>query len=302
LTRAVKGGMAAGGVGALLLLSLFVSPAAGRAAAAPTPDYVQRLAEARRLVLDAEHGNPSAALQAAHLADTGDPANDRLVADLRGQPPNLTDALQQIEVLMKAAQAPPPGDSSTAQARLKSILAEPRFQEAPPTLWDRLTGAFFNFLAGVFNLLFGSGGSGVLLLIEVVVLIAAIAVAAYVGVLLLRGRGTATQRESKRRPATEHPADAAARFAEADRLAAAGDFGGALLALTGAVATALGGQGAWEASPLTVRELFGRRAVVDPLRPLLIPFEGLAYGRRHPTETVYTDAAAAAAGYRGRPG
>jgi hypothetical protein len=91
---------------------------------------------------------------------------------------------------------------------------------------------------------------------------------------------------------------AADRFADADRRAAAGDYVGALRALAGGVSAALGGEEAWEVSPLTVRELFRRAHRPDALRPLLLPFEAAVYGHRPPDAGVYAGAAAAAAPYR----
>jgi hypothetical protein len=94
---------------------------------------------------------------------------------------------------------------------------------------------------------------------------------------------------------------AAHSFAEADRLAAAGDYLGALKALTSAVATTVGGIGTWEASPFTVRELFAEKRLLDGLQPLVVPFEAAAYGHRVPDAGTYQKAARAAAPYREDP-
>ena len=69
-------------------------------------------------------------------------------------------------------------------------------------------------------------------------------------------------------------------------------------ALAGAVAAALAGDRAWELSPLTVRELFARAPDPAALRPLLVAFEGAAYGVRRPAPAAYRLAEAAAAPFR----
>jgi len=115
-------------------------------------------------------------------------------------------------------------------------------------------------------------------------------------------RDARLRRRERAAGTTRSPRQAATnRFAEADRLAAAGDYLGALRALAGGVAAALGGEGAWEVSPLTVRELFRRADRPDALRPLLLPFEAAVYGHRPPDATAYARAADAAAPYRPSP-
>ena len=91
------------------------------------------------------------------------------------------------------------------------------------------------------------------------------------------------------------------RFAEADRLSASGDLTGALRALAGAVAAALGDDRDWERSPLTVREIFASAADPSTLRPLLLAFESAVYGGRRPSEEEFRLAAAAAAPFRKPP-
>ena len=68
--------------------------------------------------------------------------------------------------------------------------------------------------------------------------------------------------------------------------------------LTGAVATVLGGEGAWDVSPLTVRELFARAGRLGELRPLLRAFEEAVYGHRPVDRQMYEAAAAVAAPFR----
>src|SRR5262249_55500933 len=63
-------------------------------------------------------------------------------------------------------------------------------------------------------------------------------------------------------------------------------------------AGALGAELAWEASPLTVRELFSRASSPASLRPLLLAFEAAVYGARPPDHETYQRAEAAAAPFR----
>src|SRR4029077_7570670 len=84
-------------------------------------------------------------------------------------------------------------------------------------------------------------------------------------------------------------------FAEADRLAAAGDRVGAIRALCAGVAATLAGERTWEGSPLTVREIFQHAPDPATLRPLLAPFEAAVYGGREvarsPSEGAFQVAA-----------
>ncbi|MEP7104408.1 MAG: hypothetical protein ABI838_00990, partial [Chloroflexota bacterium] len=91
------------------------------------------------------------------------------------------------------------------------------------------------------------------------------------------------------------------RFREADRLAAAGDWDGAVRALAEAVATRISGEPWWVSSPQTLRELFRQVGRLDALRPLLAAFEEVVYGRRRLAEPAYRAAEAAAAAIRAEP-
>jgi hypothetical protein len=94
------------------------------------------------------------------------------------------------------------------------------------------------------------------------------------------------------------PRPAADYFAEADRLAAAGDRVSAIRSLCAAVAATLAGEGSWAGSPLTVREIFQRAPDFASLRPLLLPFEAAIYGGRDVDQPTYEIAARVAAAYR----
>src|SRR4029077_3786924 len=87
-------------------------------------------------------------------------------------------------------------------------------------------------------------------------------------------------------------------FAEADRLAAAGDRVGAIRALCAGVAATLAGERTWEGSPLTVREIFQRSPDPAHLQPLLMPFEAAVYGGRDVDAETYMRAARVAAPFR----
>jgi hypothetical protein len=114
--------------------------------------------------------------------------------------------------------------------------------------------------------------------------------------LAVRGRGRREARAADQ--ARVSGATARDRFAEADRLAAAGDLTGAVRALAGGVASSLGDDRDWEVSPLTVREIFWRSSNPEALAPLLAAFEAAVYGAREPDAETYARAARAAAGYR----
>src|SRR5436853_7415170 len=94
------------------------------------------------------------------------------------------------------------------------------------------------------------------------------------------------------------PRPAAAYFAEADRLAAAGPRVAAIRALCAGVAATLAGERSWEGSPLTVREIFQRAPDFNSLRPLLLPFEAAVYGGHDVDEATYTTAAHVAEPFR----
>ena len=81
-------------------------------------------------------------------------------------------------------------------------------------------------------------------------------------------------------------------------MAAAGDFMGAIQALTGGVTIKISGERAWDRSPFTVRELFQRTEHPELLRPLLRSFEEASYGHRAPDRPMYAQAVEAAHHYR----
>ena len=246
----------------------------------------------------ARAGDSAAAQQAIELlivdgVETQPDIVDRLSG---GGPTDLSDAergLTELQAALLAEAATP--DPAAARAKLQAILAEPRYQAQQPSLFDQAVRWVFARIGDFFRGLGGLGrGPGLVQLVEI-----GVAAALLVALVLLlarsnlgRGRAVAAGGKPGRRLSADR------YFEEADRLAAAGDFSAALRTLTSGVATRLGGPGAWEYSPLTVRELFRSRHLLEPLRPLLVPFETSIYGHRVVDAATYRGASAVAAPYR----
>jgi hypothetical protein len=270
--------------------------AAPAAAASERGDYLTAVKQARAICVSASPQDSGAALQAAGVLRHGAGDTQREVLDdLAAYPPRFDDAAQRLLAIEAAfGQQVAPANPGQAEAHLRSILAESRYQANGPSLFDRARAWLLEQLVRLLAALVGGGG-GIAQLVEFAAALAVgVAIAVFLGQSLWSRRGGAVATTGKLlgpRPAVDW-------FAEADRRAAAGDYPGALRALTSAVATAIGGEGAWETSPLTVRELFVNSARIEPLRPLLIPFEASAYGHREPDAQVYARAAGVAQPYR----
>jgi hypothetical protein len=266
------------------------------AAASERGDYLAAIKAARAICNSASPGDSGAALQAAGVLRHGAGDTQREVLDdLASHPPRFDDAAQRLLAIEAAfGQQAAPANSAQADARLHSILAESRYQANGPSLFDRARAWLLEQLLRLLAAVVGGGGATARLVEFAVALAAGVAIAVFLGRSLWSRRGGAAATSTKR----SGPRPAVDWFAEADRRAAAGDYPGALRALTSAVATAIGGEGAWETSPLTVRELFVSSARIEPLRPLLIPFEASAYGHREPDAQVYARAAGVAQPYR----
>jgi hypothetical protein len=261
--------------------------------------YADSVARAYTLVEQARDGSPTAARQAlAELrSGTGD-SQPEVIADLSHDPPDLDDAAARLRALSTALEAPADtADPATAHARLTSILAQSRYGalRAGQNPLDRLLNWIVDQLA---RLLAGATLPRIPYLEQGLLLLGVLLVAGVAGWLLLSLRGRALgDSVSPRlgdggRPFVDH-------FAEADRLAAAGDHTLAVRELAAGVAARLGGDAAWDLSPLTVRELFARAASPQQLRPLLHAFERAAYAGLPADKRAYEDAAAAAAPFRG---
>lgn len=283
----------------LLALALGL-PTVG-AAADDVGTYRDAVRQAHAIVVEGQRQHdPSAGLAAARvLAGPVGDSQPEILDDLRRQPPNLADADSRLTALESALGSPAdPPDPARAAADLHRILALPRYDamRASPSLLDQAVAWLLRRLVDFLSALgFGGGGAALVRILLVGSALAVIVIAVLVirDLRARRRRGLVGGGLTARQMAAD-------RFAEADRLAAAGDYVAALRALAGGVSAALGGEGAWEVSPLTVRELFRRADRPEALRPLLLPFEAAVYGHRQPDGGVYAQAAEAAAPYRQR--
>jgi hypothetical protein len=291
--------------GALTLAVLAVSLAAAGGDGAQAADqaaYAASVDHALQVLRDARGDDRAAASRAADLLEAGTGQSQReILLDLRQSPPDLADARARLAALARADRSPAfvPEPGKARQA-VHDILAQPRYSALGqgPTLADRVRDALLRLLVWVANAIGTVLGSGA----GVLVVAVAAAGLALIGALVARSVRWRGRREARLAGAAGVAAAEDDRFARADRLAAAGDLDGAIRALAGAVAISLGGDRAWEASPLTVRELFAGAAQPAALRPLLVAFEAAVYGRRPPDPEAYRRAAAAAAPFRSRLG
>ncbi len=222
-----------------------------------------------------------------------------ILADLRAEPPRLVDAEQRLQALFTALQGrvdtPDPAQASQA---LSKILSTPRYSGLTnvPSIPDQILAGVLQVIAWLLNRL-GVQNLHLHLPILLVLGLALFIILALV-VLVLRSGLSAGGREPRARSRGPVPHGPVDFFAEADRLAAAGDYRGALRMLAGGVAVRISGEQAWVRSPLTVRELFARSDRGESLQPLLRLFEEAIYGHRPADATVYARAAEAAAPYR----
>jgi hypothetical protein len=262
--------------------------------------YRDAVRQAHAIVAEGQRTHDPAAgeMAARTLAGPVGDTQPEILADLRHQPPDLADASTRLAALEGALGSPADAaDPAGAGRKLHRILAMPRYNamRAAPSPLDEAVAWVLRRLSEFLSALrFGGGGRTVL---AILLLAAAVAIILIAGLVVRDARARRRERIGDARSARELAAD---RFAEADRRAAAGDYVGALRALAGGVSSALGGEGAWEASPLTVREIFRRADRPEALRPLLLPFEAAVYGHRSPDAGVYDGAAEAAAPYRQR--
>jgi hypothetical protein len=220
-----------------------------------------------------------------------------ITSDLTAKPPDVADAEARLQALDRAL-SNPPSAAPGVEAKLRSLAnSSPYRREQPESPGELFTG----WVQGREAALQAASCGGVLSLLLTALeylAIAAVAVgAAIFAYRRLRSRA-AGEAEAEQPAELRRPRSADQRFAAGDRLAAAGDFAAALRELASAVATVLGGEAAWEGSPLTVRELYARAGLTAELRPLLRGFEDTVYGHREVTRPQYEAAAVAAAPYR----
>ena len=227
-----------------------------------------------------------------------DLSQPEIIADLERNPPNFEDAISRLQALLNALDhAANTSDPALAQQRLHEVLSMQRYDalHRPPSLVDRLRqwiGDRINDLLSIFRRQAGS----LPLPDYVFYILGAIVVGVVAVVIFSSTRGRFAEGAIAGRPAGPRaPADC---FAEADRLAAAGDRVGAIRALCAGVAATLAGERTWEGSPLTVREIFQHAPDPASLRPLLIPFEAAIYGGRDVDKATYERAFRVAAPFR----
>jgi len=268
--------------------------------ASQADDYANAIHRALTLVQFAERGDQPSIGQALRVLTTAPgPSQPEILRDLGAQPPNLIDADQRLQALVTALQARiDTPDPDRARQQLNRVLSMPRYVGlgSGASILDRIIsavtaalGRFFSWL-GLGNLhpniplWFWLGFAALIIL----------------GIILWPIRGALSRggREAVPRSASAAARPALDFFAEADRLAAAGDYLGAIQALAGGVTMRISGERAWDRSPFTVRELFARAEHQERLSFLLRSFEEASYGRRPPDAPMYARAAEAAQRYR----
>jgi hypothetical protein len=266
----------------------------------PAPTYREAVQEAYDLVRDAAPGDTApAARAAAVLQSTTGQSQLEILADLLRTPPDYQDAEDRLSSLLAALDQPAgTADPALAQRRLHDVLAMSRYDplHMAPTILDRFVQWIKDRIADLLRLITGNRAGAqapsILFYLVGIATVVAVAVAVFRSA---RGRFSEAVSAS-RRAGPRPPAD---YFADADRLAVAGDRVGAIRALCAGVAATLAGERTWEGSPLTVREIFQRAPDSAGLLPLLLPFEAAIYGGRGVDEDTYRRAAQVAAPFRG---
>jgi hypothetical protein len=277
---------------------------------ADSPAYLVSIEQAQRILAVSNGGTPAQQLTAAQnanlvLRESIGINQSEILDDLTATPPDIADAQTRLAALVKSLRDQANTDNPKAdQAKLQSILSQPRY--APPTdllgqFWRWLLTQIENLLSTL-NLNLHLGRLSVVLA-EILIGAAIIGVLALMAWIIVRGRPNRNRTPDPAGRVINQTARTFAEdnFAEAERLAAAGDLSGALRALAHAVATELSGRPYWDSSPLTVRELFRETSRLDQLRPLLLPFERAVYGHQAPEAATYAEAARVAGSFRARP-
>jgi len=280
-------------------LALLAGSAATAQADPPSPTYVEAVQRAHDLVDGAPVSQTWQADEALRVLRNGTGGTQpEIIDDLKARPPLYEDATARLGALLAALGQPiTTADPAAAQQRLHDVLSSGRYDplRRPPTPLERFAQWVQDRISDLLRLLFGprAGAQAGTDLWLYLVAIAVLAVTIFMVVRAARGRfsGSVSLAPDGPRP----PADF---FAEADRLAAQGDRVGAIRALCAAVAATLAGEGSWQGSPLTVREIFQRAPDFASLRPLLLPFEAAVYGRRGVDQATYDRAAQVASAFR----
>ena len=286
-------------VGSLALAFAVVIPAQAAADATSPAAYKQAVQDTLSLVRGALPNDTATAQLALTVLEGGTGMAQReIIADLEASPPDFADAIDRLQALLDALNHPADtSDPAQAQQRLHDVLAMHRYDalHQPETWLDRLRHWINDRINDLLNIFRRESGS--LPLPDYVYYILGAIGVAIVAVLIFsstRGR----LREGSATGSSTGPRAPGDYFAEADRLAAAGDRIGAIRSLCAGVAATLAGERTWEGSPLTVREIFQHAADPGSLRPLLAPFEAAVYGGRDVDRATYERAVQVAAPFR----
>jgi hypothetical protein len=282
-------------------VAIAAMPAAARVADAeplPQPTYMEAVRQAFSLIQGASPQDTAPARAALQVMIDGTGGSQpEILADLRARPPIYDDARQRLAALLAALDQPTDiSDPALAQQRLHDVMSMSRYDplHRPPSLLDRIEQWIQDRISDLLRLLFGNGAGAQ----PPALWLYAIGIAVLLGMVVLIARAARGRFSQGVAPPTDRPRPPADYFAEADRLAAAGDRVAAIRALCAAVAATLAGEGSWAGSPLTVREIFQRAPDYASLRPLLLPFEAAVYGGREVDRQTYERAAAVAASFR----
>lgn len=275
------------------------SPAQAAADVSSPAAYRQAVEDALALARNALPNDTTTAQQALKALEDGTGfTQPEIIADLERVPPDFEDAITRLQALLDALDSPADTvDPAQAQQRLHDVLAMSRYDDLrrPQSWLDRLRQWISDRINDLWNLFTGEAGSPPLPAWFFYGL--GVIVVGVVAILIFNStRGRFSAGASEGRPSGPRaPAD---YFAEADRLAAAGDRVGAIRALCAGVAATLAGERTWEGSPLTVREIFQHAPDPASLRPLLAPFEAAIYGGRDVDKATYERALQVAAPFR----
>jgi hypothetical protein len=261
--------------------------------------YRQAIETAYNDIRFASGSDPAPAARAAADLESGvGRGQPEIAADLNRRPPDYADAQSRLLSLLGALDQPArAADPAFAQRRLHDVLSMSRYDalHRAPSPLDRLRQWIQDRIGDLLRLLAGGLSAPVIGLWYLAILGAAVLVA--VAVVVFRStRGHLGDAVSAAAPRGPRPPDD--YFAEADRLADAGDYVGAIRALCAGVAATLAGERTWEGSPLTVREIFQRAPESERLSPLLHPFEAAVYGGRGVDRATYEKAVHVAAPFR----
>ena len=267
--------------------------------ASEADDYTTAIHRALALVQFAERGDAPSLQQSIAIVAGPRIHQPEVLADLRKEPPDLNDADQRLTALIQALEPrTDTPDPSAASQQLHAILTSSRYAGVAngPSLLDQAEAWLLQQIFGILSAL-GIQSQRIPLLFLVVAALVLLAI--LVWAIVSSPKGAARQAAARRgSPSARRSVD---HFAEADRLANAGDYVAAIRSLAGGVAVAVSGERTWDHSPLTVREIFARASQPDQLRVLLLPFEAAIYGHRQPDAASYARAAEAAAPYRRLP-